>query len=293
VSAKASKRRVKTGEPDKNGIADVHRVSHGPQSKSPVTEAPQIVSSDEVDASQHRQALRILEAKLFASDTALTTSQLAEYLHEETDVAATLAALQTEYAGRGVNLVCLGGKWMFRTASDLAHILEQYAVEQRRLSRAALETLAIITYHQPVTRAEIEDVRGVTTSRGTLDVLMQMGWVRPRGRRRAPGRPVTYGTTDEFLQHFDLGSLTDLPGLVELKGAGLLDTALPPDFCVPAPRELAALLPDECPLEEDQAEEDQSQEDVCYELEDVETKVDCDDEDVPSGIPTCVSPAKA
>lgn len=215
--------------------------------------------ADSPDMAHYRQDMRVIEARLFAADKALAVSELAEGLPAGRDVAALLAALQAEYDGRGVNLVCLGGKWMFRTAPDLAHMLEKYTVEERRLSRAALETLAIIAYHQPVTRAEIEEVRGVTTSKGTLDVLMQTGWVRPRGRRRAPGKPVTYGTTAEFLQHFDLDGVGDLPGLAELKGAGLLDAALPPGFRVPEPKELAALMPDECPLEEDGDEEEQEQ----------------------------------
>ena len=127
---------------------------------------------------------------------------------------------------RGVNLVRVAGKWAFRTAEDLAFLLERQAVEQRRLSRAALETLAIIAYHQPVTRAEIEEIRGVSTSKGTLDVLLETGWIKLRGRRRAPGRPVTYGTTEQFLAHFGFDSIQDLPGLAELKGAGLLELDL-------------------------------------------------------------------
>ncbi len=207
-------------------------------------------------ASDMRVIMRIVEARLFATDKALTTAQLADGLPDSVDAEALLKALQEDYAERGVNLVRAGGKWQFRTAPDLGYLLEKHAVEERRLSRAALETLAIIAYHQPTTRAEIEEVRGVTTSRGTLDALMQLGWVRPRGRRRAPGKPVTYGTTDEFLQHFGLDTLGDLPGLLELKGAGLLDATLPPDFRVPQPKELAALLPDELPLEDDEDEDE-------------------------------------
>ena len=143
----------------------------------------------------------------------------------------------------------MADKWTFRTAEDLSYLLERHATEQRRLSKAALETLAIIAYHQPVTRAEIEDIRGVAASAGTLDVLMEIGWVRPRGRRRAPGRPITYGTTDEFLVHFGLESIKDLPGLAELKGSGLLENNLPPDFTVPEPTDSAALMADELPLE--------------------------------------------
>ena len=206
-------------------------------------------------AEEHREELRILEARLFAADRSLTAAQLAESLPDDSDVQQLLAALQAEYAGRGVNLIRAGGRWAFRTSEDLAYLLERHTVEERRLSRAALETLAIIAYHQPATRAEIEEVRGVSTSRGTLDALMEIGWVKPRGRRRAPGRPLTYGTTDDFLIHFGLDTLAELPGLGELKGAGLLDAVLPPDFRVPQPKELAALLPDELPLEEDEPEE--------------------------------------
>ena len=161
--------------------------------------------------------------------------------------------------GRGVNLVRVAGKWAFRTAEDLAYLLERYAVEERRLSKAALETLAIIAYHQPVTRAEIEEVRGVSTSVGTLDILLETGWVRPRGRRRAPGRPVTYGTTEHFLTHFGLDSIKDLPGLAELEGSGLLDGNLPPDFTVPEPTDVAALMPDELPLEAGDDEDEETE----------------------------------
>ena len=140
---------------------------------------------------------------------------------------ALLAELQTAYAARGVNLRQRDGSWAFRTAEDLAFVLQQEVVEQKKLSRAALETLAIIAYHQPVTRAEIEEIRGVAISRGTLDVLLEAGWIRLRGRRRTPGRPVTFGTTPAFLDHFGLERIGDLPGLADLKAAGLLEAALP------------------------------------------------------------------
>ncbi|MEL6297634.1 MAG: SMC-Scp complex subunit ScpB [Pseudomonadota bacterium] len=195
--------------------------------------------------------LRIIEARLFASEAPLSADALSETLPPDTDVSALIEELQGLYAGRGVNLVEVAGGYMFRTAEDLAYLLERYATSERRLSKAALETLAIIAYHQPATRAEIEEIRGVATSKGTLDVLMDINWIRPRGRRRAPGRPVTYGTTQEFLSHFSLASLRDLPGLSELKGAGLLSANLPPGFQVPEPTDMAALMPDELPLEDE------------------------------------------
>ncbi|MGH6796244.1 MAG: SMC-Scp complex subunit ScpB, partial [Methylocella sp.] len=164
---------------------------------------------------------------------------------------AVLDALKTDYAPRGVNLVRAGGKWMFRTAADLAWLLATGEGESKRLSRAALETLAIVAYHQPVTRAEIEDIRGVAISKGTLDLLLETGWVRFRGRRRAPGRPITYGTTEAFLIHFGLEAIRDLPGLDELKGAGLFDGRLPRGFSIPEPCDGAELTEDEDPLEDD------------------------------------------
>jgi segregation and condensation protein B len=164
-------------------------------------------------------------------------------------VRQSLLRLQTEYAPRGVNLVRVAGKWAFRTANDLAWLMTRDAAEPRRLSRAAVETLAIIAYHQPVTRAEIEDIRGVSTSKGTLDVLLETGWIRLRGRRRAPGRPVTYGTTESFLTHFGLQSVGDLPGLDELRGAGLIEGALPSGFEVPMPSDDPMLRADEDPLD--------------------------------------------
>jgi segregation and condensation protein B len=194
--------------------------------------------------------LRLLEALLFASAEPLDTATLAERLPDEVDVEAALARLQEDYAARGVNLVRVAGKWTFRTATDLSWLLARDVVETRKLSRAALETLAIIAYHQPVTRAEIEDIRGVTTSKGTLDVLLETGWIRPRGRRKAPGRPITFGTTEAFLAHFGLEALTALPGLEELKGAGLFDGRLPAEFRMPAPSDEPALREDEEPLEE-------------------------------------------
>ena len=197
-----------------------------------------------------REKLRILEAVIFAAAEPQGEERLATYLRPGDSVANLMIELQGLYAGRGVQIVKVAGKWSFRTAEDLSWVLERHAKQERRLSKAALETLAIVAYHQPVTRAEIEDVRGVTISKGTLDVLMEAGWVRPRGRRRAPGKPITYGTTERFLEHFGLDAVKDLPGLADLKAAGLLDANLPPDFKVPEPNDAAALLPDELPLED-------------------------------------------
>ncbi len=205
-----------------------------------------------------QQRLRILEALLFAASEPLDEAKLGSHLKDGDDIGALLAELQNSYATRGINLIKVAGKWAFRTAEDLSYLLERHALEERRLSKAALETLAIIAYHQPVTRAEIEEIRGVTTSKGTLDVLMETGWIRPRGRRRAPGKPVTYGTTEDFLIHFGLDAIKDLPGLAELKGAGLLDSNLPPGFAVPEPTDIAALMPDELPL--DAADEEETAE---------------------------------
>ncbi len=170
----------------------------------------------------HEQ-LRICEALLFASDRPLSSIALAEQLPEGSDVDAILNALQEKYENAGVHLVEVAGKWMFQTASDLAFLLRKEEEKERKLSRAAVETLAIIAYHQPVTRAEIEEIRGVGVSKGTLDVLMEAIWIRPLGRRRTPGRPMTYGTTEDFLVQFGLNSVKDLPGLAELKAAGFLD----------------------------------------------------------------------
>jgi segregation and condensation protein B len=170
--------------------------------------------------------LRTLEAILFASSEPVPETELRKRLPEGTDCGALLTELQQFYAARGVNLVKVAGGWAFRTAPDLAALMTREIVEQRRLSRAALEMLAIIAYHQPVTRTEIEEIRGVTTSKGTLDLLIEIGWVRIAGRRRVPGRPVTYGTTDTFLDHFGLDRVSDLPGIDELAAAGLLDKNL-------------------------------------------------------------------
>jgi len=198
-----------------------------------------------------RQAERMIEALLFASAEPLSADELAARLPAGTDVNGHLRGLQEVFATRGVTLVQVAGKWCFRTAGDLSFLLSRQAVEQKKLSRAAMETLAIIAYHQPVTRAEIEDIRGVATSKGTLDLLLETGWVRMRGRRKAPGRPVTYGTTEGFLLHFGLDGVGDLPGVEELKGAGLLDSRIPAGFSIPEPHAGDDLAPDEAPLEED------------------------------------------
>ena len=167
--------------------------------------------------------VRLLEALLFAAPAPLSEAELAERIGLEADVPGLLQELSANYAERGVHVVRLAGGWTFRTAPDLAPFLVSERPVARKLSRAAVETLAIIAYHQPVTRAEIEEIRGVSTSKGTVDVLLETGWIKLRGRRRAPGRPVTYGTTEQFLAHFGLGDLTELPGIEELRQAGLLD----------------------------------------------------------------------
>jgi segregation and condensation protein B len=210
-----------------------------------------VVSAVEESVVEDRraEALRLLEAMLFASAEPMDEKALAARLPQGTDLQAALIELQQEYATRGVNLVRIGGKWTFRTANDLSWLLSKDVVETRKLSRAAIETLAIIAYHQPVTRAEIEEIRGVTTSKGSIDVLLETGWIRPRGRRKTPGRPLTYGTTEAFLSHFGLDAVMDLPGVEELKGSGLLDGRLPPGFSVPVPSDDPALRPDEDPLE--------------------------------------------
>ncbi len=205
----------------------------------------------DVAALPAREALgdvvRMVEAIIFASSEPVSEKMLLERLPVEVDLLPVLKLLQGEYRLRGVNLVKSGDGWAFRTASDLSFLMSRDQVKQKKLSRAALEVLAIIAYHQPVTRAEMEDIRGVETSKGTLDVLMETGWVKLRGRRRTPGRPVTYGTTDSFLDHFGLAEIRDLPGMDELRGAGLLSARLPSNFSVPMP----TVRPDELLADED------------------------------------------
>jgi segregation and condensation protein B len=196
---------------------------------------------------------REVEALLFAAAGPMSLADLERRLPEGADVAVAIEALAARYAGRGVNLISVAGRWRFQTAEDLSYLMTQEREEPRRLSKAGQETLAIVAYHQPVTRAEIEAVRGVQASRGTLDVLLELGLVKMRGRRRTPGRPVTFGTTDAFLEHYGLASLADLPGAAEMKASGLLAMDLPSGFAPPQPS--SELGEDEDPLDADDAPE--------------------------------------
>ena len=206
-------------------------------------------ADDTLEPAPRADELRLLEALLFAAGEPLDEAAMLRALPDGIDIKDALARLKTEYSTRGVNLVKIGRKWTFRTADDLSWLLTKEVTETRKLSRAAIETLAIVAYHQPVTRAEIEEIRGVATAAGTLDVLLKTGWIRPRGRRKSPGRPITYGTNEAFLSHFGLEEVADLPGLDELKGAGLLEGNMPSGFAVPMPSDDAALRDDEDPLE--------------------------------------------
>jgi segregation and condensation protein B len=197
------------------------------------------------------EACRIAEALIFASSNPVEESELAKHMPDGVDLEEVMQLLRAQYDGRGFNLARVAKKWTFRTAADLGWLLSRETTQQKKLSRAALETLAICAYHQPVTRADIEEIRGVAISKGTLDVLMETGWVRLRGRRKSPGRPVTYGTTEDFLLHFGLEIITDLPGLDELKGAGLFDGRLPGGFGIPTPNDNPDLADDEDPLDDD------------------------------------------
>ncbi|HEV7258305.1 MAG TPA: SMC-Scp complex subunit ScpB [Bosea sp. (in: a-proteobacteria)] len=194
------------------------------------------------------QATRVAEALLFASATPLTAEELAHSIPSGIDIGQVLERLTELYAARGVNLRQVAGGFAFRTAPDLSYLLAAEAEPPRKLSRAALEVLSIIAYHQPVTRAEIEEIRGVATAKGTLDILLEAGWVRLRGRRRSPGRPVTFGTTPGFLDHFGLDRIDDLPGLEELKGSGFIEGRLTRDLAVPVPDDDPDLRADEDPL---------------------------------------------
>jgi segregation and condensation protein B len=207
-----------------------------------------IEDEDGGEAEVFAQSLRIVEALLFASAAPLSEEELAHSVPSGVAVGQVLARLVEAYASRGVNLRQVAGKWAFRTAPDLGYLLAAEAEPPRKLSRAALEVLAIIAYHQPVTRAEIEEIRGVATAKGTLDILLEAGWVRLRGRRRTPGRPVTYGTTPGFLDHFGLDRIDDLPGLDELKGSGFIEGRLSKDLTVPIPDDDPSLREDEDPL---------------------------------------------
>ncbi len=203
---------------------------------------------DDDGAEAFARALRIVEALLFASAAPLSAEVLAHSIPAGIDIARVIERLVALYEQRGVNLRPLAGGWAFRTAPDLGYLLAAEAEPPRKLSRAALEVLSIIAYHQPVTRAEIEEIRGVATAKGTLDILLEAGWVRLRGRRRSPGRPVTYGTTPGFLDHFGLDRIDDLPGLDELKGSGFIEGQLPKGLSVPVPDDDPSLRGDEDPL---------------------------------------------
>lgn len=213
-------------------------------------------SDDKQGEAANPEHLRMVEALLFAASEPLDLKALSTSLPEGADVAGLLKTLEEVYEKRGVSLCCVAGKYQFRTASDLAFLLRKEQPEQKRLSKAAIETLAIISYHQPVTRAEIEDIRGVAMSKGTIDILMEIGWIKIRGRKRTPGRPVTYGTTEAFLVQFGLESIGHLPGLDELKAAGFLEAIPPSGFDVPNPSD--ELASDEDPYTGEEPEDMQT-----------------------------------
>jgi len=220
--------------------------------------AEEEMTRDALDALRDRalhEAERIAEALIFASSGPVAESLIAAKLPQGAPVGLVIQRLADIYAHRGVNLVRVGDAWAFRTAADLGFLIRHEETEVKKLSRAGLEVLSTIAYHQPVTRAEIEDVRGVATSKGTLDVLLETGWVRMRGRRRSPGRPVTYGTTAAFLDHFGLEDLRDLPGMDELKGAGLLSGRVPSNFQPPVLPANDDLTEEEDPLTQMDLEE--------------------------------------
>jgi segregation and condensation protein B len=200
------------------------------------------------------QHLRLLEAILFAAADPVSEDAIAARLPEGVDVKGLIAELHSHYADRGVNLVRVAGKWAFRTAQDLGNILRVERTFVRKLSRAAVETLATIAYHQPVTRAEIEEIRGVQLSKGTFDTLFEAGWIKPLGRRKTPGRPVTWGTTEAFLGHFGLESVSDLPGMDELRAAGLLDARPAGTIIAGARGEKAEAEANELPIEPEDRE---------------------------------------
>jgi segregation and condensation protein B len=208
-------------------------------------------NTEPVLSEDHRLHLRMLEAILFAAAQPLTRAEISARMPDGIELDPLLAELQETYSGRGVILRRSDDRWAFRTAEDLAFVLKREVVQEKKLSRAAVETLSVIAYHQPATRAEIEEVRGVAVSPGTLDILLETGWIRLRGRRRTPGRPVTFGTTPAFLDHFGLESIGDLPGLTDLRAAGLIETLASPGEEMPTPDDREELRDDEDPLELD------------------------------------------
>ena len=224
------------------------------------------------------QHIRMVEALLFAAAEPLDEASLNARLPDDVDLDAALEGVIARYADSGVNVVRVAGRWALRTAPDLKFLLEKEVEVARKLSRAAVETLAIIAYHQPITRAEIEEVRGVAISKGTIDVLMEEDWVRPKGRRKTPGRPVTYGTTTNFLEHFGLEELSDLPGIEELKAAGLLSARPPASLVAEARDQAAASAKPEEEDEEERFSEWDDPEDEAQEVEESE-EIDNDEEE--------------
>jgi len=213
------------------------------------------------------QNLRLLEAILFSSTDPVKEKSLAQRLPDGIELKPLLVELQSHYAGRGVNLVNAGGSWAFRSAPDLTSMLNREIEVARKLGRATIETLAIIAYHQPITRGEIEEIRGVSLSKGTFDALFDQGWIHPRGRRKTPGRPTTWGTTDGFLDHFGLQSVKDLPGIEELKSAGLLDKR-PAIDAYAISGQVAASAADVAHIDGAQAQEDESDLPLAADLDD-------------------------
>jgi segregation and condensation protein B len=224
------------------------------ENRPPLADAMRRIEDAFVEGGEERRrgepsgdAVRAAEALLFAGGEPLTAKALGEKLGADVDIAAVLMKLKRDYEGRGVQLVEAGGAWRFQSAPDLGGLFAETREAPKKLPKAAMETLAVIAYHQPVTRAEIEDIRGVSLSRGSMELLLEMGWIRPRGRRRTPGRPLTFGTTDAFLAHFGLASLDALPGKEDLKALGLLDPRAAAAIDVPRPSDEPA--GDEAPLE--------------------------------------------
>ena len=228
--------RAGAGEVDENAAEAVETVTVGEAISDAIGGGAEADGEEEdalrrpIDRTPMEEQMRMVEAMLFASDKPLSTAELASRMPLGCDAAVAVRRLEEMYAGRGVALARVAGKWAFRTAPDLAHLLTGEAVEERKLSRAAVETLAIVAYHQPVTRAEIEEIRQVGVSKGTVDLLMELEWIKLGRRRQTPGRPVTFVTTERFLQHFGLESLKDLPRLEELRQSGLLDSTPPRGF---------------------------------------------------------------